>query len=108
SAACNDWMTGFIFISCGWIADQFLSDAEMSHAEKNGLFRARNWQNLSSESGIIPLVFRSIASSLILRTTPMLFEIMCSVTCIFTIRAIANTYRRRRDVLYGPYITRAE
>jgi len=38
----------------------------------------------------------------------MIFEIVCSVTCIVTIRAIANTYKRRRDVLYGPYITRAE
>jgi hypothetical protein len=38
----------------------------------------------------------------------MIIEIVCSVTCIVTIRAIANTYKRRRDVLYGPYITRVD
>jgi hypothetical protein len=38
----------------------------------------------------------------------MIIEIVCAVTCITAIRAIANSYKRRRDVLYGPYITRAD
>jgi hypothetical protein len=38
----------------------------------------------------------------------MIFEIVCSVTCIVAIRAIAETYKRRRDVLYGPYLTRID
>ena len=38
----------------------------------------------------------------------MIIEIACSVTCIVAIRAIANSFKRRRDVLYGPYITRVD
>jgi hypothetical protein len=38
----------------------------------------------------------------------MIIEITCSAICIVAIRAISKAYKRRRDVLYGPYITPAE
>jgi hypothetical protein len=38
----------------------------------------------------------------------MIFEVACTLFCIIAIRAISKAYKRRRDVLYGPYITPAD
>jgi hypothetical protein len=38
----------------------------------------------------------------------MIIEIAYSAICIVAIRALSKAYKRRRDVLYGPYITPAD